>query len=300
MQFYNKTFENVYLKLITESAEEGVQFKYICKDCNTGFTDEDGFAEGDACPCKDCEGTLQEFTVDGLDAQPTAYEADKNEEAEDTDECDMQDDDLQDDDLCDMQDDEFEDDQDEDLQDEQLQDEDLQDDDLCDMQDEDLQDEQLQDEDLQDDDLCDMQDEDADDEAADEQDEEGQDDEESSDDEQPEVKLVSFTTEDANLIELLNQVQNGEIKLVAVPVDFAFDEEEMNENPAITMDTVANFAIEDMDDEQEEQTEEGQEDGEETDEGEAAEEQQEIAKESKKKDCCCSAKPAKPTKYGIY
>lgn len=298
MQFYNKTFENVYLKLITESAEEGVQFKYICKDCNTGFTDEDGFAEGDACPCEDCEGTLQEFTVDGLDAQPTAYNADENAEAEDsedTDECDMQDDDL-----CDMQDDEFEDDQDEDFQDDDLQDDDLQDDDL-----EDFQDEDDQDEDLQDDDLCDMQDEDADDEAADEQGEDDAEDEgEAEDGEQPEVKLVSFTTEDEALIELLNQVQNGEIKLVAVPVDFEFDEEEMNENPAITMDTVANFAIDDMDDEQEEQSEEDDQDDaeqsdEESEESEESEDQ-EIAKESKKKDCCCGAKTAKPTKYGIY
>jgi hypothetical protein len=206
MNFTNKEFEKIYLKLIMES-DEGVQFKYICKSCNTGFTDENGVAEGDACPVDSCEGgKVEKFIADDIDPDnmPTAYEA--NTEENDDADCDLQDDDgefeglfneedelqdddLQDDDLQDddLQDEDFEEDefQDDDLQDDDLQDDDLQDDDLQDedfeedeFQDDDLQDDDLQDDDLQDDDLQDedfeedefqdddLQDEDADDEAA--------------------------------------------------------------------------------------------------------------------------------------
>ena len=41
MHFTNKQFEKIYLNLLKESTE-GVQFKYICKTCNTGFTEDSG------------------------------------------------------------------------------------------------------------------------------------------------------------------------------------------------------------------------------------------------------------------
>jgi hypothetical protein len=81
MHFHNRTFESTYLKLIFEQADEGVQFKYICKDCNTGFAEDDGFAEGDACPCEDCDGKLEECVIDDLDPNNMPAQYKSNDDA---------------------------------------------------------------------------------------------------------------------------------------------------------------------------------------------------------------------------
>ena len=289
MNFTNKEFEKIYLKLIMES-DEGVQFKYICKSCNTGFTDENGVAEGDACPVDSCEGgKVEKFIADDIDPDnmPTAYEA--NTEENDDADCDLQDDDGEFEGLFNEEDE---------LQDDDLQDDDLQDDDL---QDDDLQDEDFEEDEFQDDDL---QDEDADDEAAQEDTDA---DEEQEDADAEEVKegamLVSFTSEDAKLIQLLKQVQEGELKLVGVPLDFEFDEDDLKDAPVISAETVDNFDIQDVEkteDEAQEQEENAEEDA---DAQEDSQEDTESSEDELAKECnryMCGASMAKPSKYGPY
>ena len=136
-------------------------------------------------------------------------------------------------------------------------------------------------------------------------------------------KIVSFTSADPAVLEVFEKVQAGELKLVAVPLDFKFAEEDKNQNPDLTIDVLQNFDIEDVS-EGAENTEdakgvegaEGAEgtEGEETevnpqdDEVKAAEKQQ-LAKESKpfkrakyviNQPLVQGKRPTGPKKYGPY
>ncbi len=316
MNFTDKQFEKIYLKLIME-ADEGVQFKYICKSCNTGFTDENGVAEGDACPVESCEGgKVEKFIADDIDPDnmPTAYEA--NTEENDDADCDLL---VEDGDGEGEDDGEFEglfnEDGDGDLEeDEDLIEEDEEfeglfneDGDADFKEDDDLEeDEDLIEEDGEFDGLFneddDLQDEDADDEAAQEDTDA---DEEQTDADAEEVAegamLVSFTAEDAKLIQVLKQVQEGELKLVGVPLDFEFDEDELKDAPVISAETVDNFDITDVEAEETEEAETQEQEDADTQEDAQGDEdstEDELAKECNR--YMSGASMAKPSKYGPY
>lgn len=261
MHFSNKKFEQIYLSLISEQTEENTQFTYICEPCNTGFTEEDlKNDDNNDVVCPKCGGELKDFIADELDPNDMP-DAYKAEEA--------------DDELI-----------------EQCDDKDV-------IVEEEPDGTAFQDEDMDDD--AAKEDDDNDDEVS-EEDDDNADEEESEEAEEGDgaAKLISFTSDNAELIELLTQVQNGELKLVAVPVDFEFEEDEMNEQPVFDAETMSNFDIEDIDDQEDEESQEQEEenddaDDEESEETEEAEETEEIAKESSKVKVGC-----KPSKYGPY
>lgn len=284
MHFSNKKFEQVYLSIISEQTEENTQFKYICKSCNTGFTEEDGFVAGDDCPVQDCDGKLEDFIADDLDPNnmPVAYEAEETDD-ELIEQCGDKDIIDEDEEIVDKDEDKSEDELLNECGDNEIIDED-ENEDGTEFQDEDMDDDAAEEDDDNDND-------EADDEKSDESDESEEDD--------GTAKLISFTSDNAELIELLTQVQNGELKLVAVPIDFEFEEDEMNEQPVLDAETMNNFDIEDIDDqedvESQEQEEENDDADDESEETEETEESEEIAKESSKVKVGC-----KPSKYGPY
>lgn len=156
----------------------------------------------------------------------------------------------------------------------------------------------------------------ADDQAAVE-DEDAADDQDAEDEEAPvsDAKIISFTSTDPAVLEVFEKVQAGELKLVAVPLDFEFAEEDKNQNPDLTIDVLQNFDIEDVNEDTEEAETEGEDENEDEtevnpqdDEVKAAEEQQ-LAKESKpfkrakyviNQPLVQGKRPAGPKKYGPY
>lgn len=310
MHFTNKQFEKIYLNLLKESTE-GVEFKYICKTCNTGFSEEDvkNYVKVDsnndnaekACPKQNCAGKLESFIAADLDPNkmPKPYEPENSDSElieENSDEYFAKE--PGDNQMLIDENEEFE----------RLFNEDGDDDQAF------LVDECGAGEDCLNEDPCDAlneyQDQDADDDAAeeDESDESDEDDtdeqEETKDEVSEDSKLVSFTIDNPELIELFNQVKDGELKLVAVPTDFEFEEDELNERPQLTSDTIGNLDIEDL---TEDLTEDEESDEEDTDEEsndseqDQSEDGEDIAKESSTKcDSSCDVKSQKPSKYGPY
>lgn len=308
MSFSDRKFQQAYLKIISEQTEQAVIPTGVCKKCNLSFTD-DVAKVGDACPA--CGETIEAYDIadyagDGID-MPEPYEKPAEECNEITTECGDGDILEEDDFALEQADDEDlieEQETDEDLIQEQELDDDLveeqDEDDLVEEQDNDLipaepindyivteQDETAEGAEEANTDSSEAQE--ADDAAA----TEDTDDAENTD--LAESKIISFTSADPALIEVFEKVQAGELKLVAVPLDFQFAEEDKNTNPDITAEVLDNFDIENVTDSSDEEAIEDAEATPATDEASAESEEStaETADETAKE---AEATPAKQEK----
>lgn len=321
----NNLFEREYLKLISQQTALP---QSTCKECGKHFLNVEPGAE-----CPDCKNPTIPFDAADedsknyptADAEETADDASTIEECGDGEDCGeieecgdgedcgeieecgdgtdiLEEDDFKLDSECNGDDSDIFSEDDNDLVEED------DDDDLVEEDDDDL----IEEDDEADDQAAESDEENENAEETDEEDDAATDEASISD-----SKIVSFTSADPAVLEVFEKVQAGELKLVAVPLDFKFAEEDKNQNPDLTIDVLQNFDIEDVS-EGAEDTEgaEGAEgaEGEETEvnpqdnEVKAAEKQQ-LAKESKpfkrakyviNQPLVQGKRPTGPKKYGPY